>query len=991
MFRLGILAGLSVFLAATPLTSTAGLNLDGVFSFDGSGTGVPVFGFLKLPTSARSIGLAAATLTTDEEATMVQGNPAGLGLVRDYDYSFSHAEILGEFRHENIAFAWPTQDWGGFGGSANILSTTAFEDARDIDENPTKPTASDMAFGLAYGRELLDGLILTGGRLDLIRSTLDGTRAYGYGMNAGILFLLMHDIRLAVVLKNLSQGVQYDTRTAPVEPLPLGLGVELGKPLLDSRWSLQVGLQHGNEAVTHYYAGGEARPIPYLVLRMGYDGSLQDRQLGTWAGLAMGIGIKYDNLTLDYGYKALGPLGAYHAFSLNYSHKAKFRPKDEVLMEASQAKYQKGKYTQALNLARAAVAANPYNFKAQALVQKLQFEINRGNGSAISIYYTANTDGHLSSEWKNGRPIGGLARRKTKLLELKGTPGKSLFLDAGNLTDAKATVGQEHYLYGAYAQMPYDVVNIGAAELAMGRDRWDSRLPLLSSQKPLSEGLDRLTSEKILKLKLGGEIRVLGGMDPANIKGDPLKGKTLEAVADMVRRSMGDPKQQRILIVLFNGTFQSARLLADKVPDIDAIILSGETQMFGSPMKVGNTLICSPGRGGTHVGDLTFLLDSLGEIHSFRHFLLPLDASIPEDPELKKFLSPVTVDPNQFTLEGNDDDYHAQVFAYIQSADSVDQGKLFLHDMHTGREYGIPSEGQSCAQPTLGYGKNKVAFIGEEGSGTREIYAYAPTPGKLDTLTRMGGRALDIHWILNNNAILAVYELEGKRDLYRIDPWNHEVRNLTQGHFGRVDGFSVTKTGDRLALNSWQSNLSTLWVTNLELESPLAVASKSQILGSPAWNAQGDKLAFLEASTQTDSKAPQADSTARLTGQTKTLDLTGELRVLDFADKKMLTATERSHVRGFSWSADGKRVFYFAGINLTDINVFNPDSLTLNKVTQMASSPRSEENPVPKLFGNRDGLLFESVTEGHRKIIWMDLSTRQEKVLADSTVINSLK
>jgi hypothetical protein len=979
MFR----TGLSLLLIAAALSGPvhAGINPGGFIGTDGSDAGVPAFSFLKLPISARSIGLAASSMTTDEEASVVQGNPAALALIEDYYYSLSHAEILGEFRHENLAFTLPTQSWGTFGGSANVLAATAFSDARDIDENPATPTAYDMALGLAYGHSIIDGRFAAGGRLDLIRSSLDGAVAYGYGVNAGLMFMLVGDVRLAAVVKNLSHGVRYNTSTAPLEPLPLSIGLELGKPLLDSRWSVDAGFLQGNEGILHYYGGAELRLIKYLVLRLGYDGSSQDRESGGWTGIAGGIGIKYDRITLDYGFKTLGPLGAYNAFTLNYSRKSTFRPRDEVLLEAAQEKYRKGKYGAALKLARAAVEANPYNFKAQALAQKLQLEIDRMDETAIALIYTANTDGRLGSEWRDGKPIGGLARRKTKLLELRGAQGKSLLLDAGNLNNPSGTLGQEKYVYGAYAQMSYDAVNLGSAELLMGQDRWDARLPLVCSQMPLAESRRSLLTEKILPLKRG-EVMVLGAMEPANARGEALGGKELEDVAAAVRRRAGEPKQQRILVLLLNGSIREAYILAQKVPELDAIILSGESQALGSPMKSGKTLICSPGRGGTHIGDLTLLLDKHGRIRSFRHFLIPLDASIPEDQVLAKFLAPAIIDPNKISFDGYDDDYRAQVFAYVRAQSADAPGSVVLKDMRTGLSYPIPTAGLACTRPILGYGKNKLAFLGEDSSGAREIYVFEPgAPGleRLDTLTRMGGQALDIRWILSNNALLAAYKNGGKSDLYRIDPWSRGIRDLTKGRLGQVRGFAINKAGDRLVINSTDGSSSTMWVTNPELESPTAVATDRLFIGSPQWNPQGDKVAFLVGSpgVETDTSSDH--------------EVTGELRVFDFTAKKLLTATEQSRVRDFAWSADGKRVFYSAGINLVDINAFNPDSLTLGKVTAPSRTPRSEEDPTPKVLDAKDGMLFESVEDGRRRILWTDLATRKEKVLVDSAAYNSLK
>src|SRR4051812_44906796 len=166
----------------------ADLNPAGLINFHGRGAGIPVLGFLKLPTSARGMGMGATSLTTDEEATLIQGNPALLALVGDYYYSVSHAEILGEFRHENLAFTWPTPGYGSFGGSARILAATGFQDARDIEENPASPSAYDLALGFSYGRTLWQDHVSAGGRLDVIRSNLDGTVASGYALSGGLIF-----------------------------------------------------------------------------------------------------------------------------------------------------------------------------------------------------------------------------------------------------------------------------------------------------------------------------------------------------------------------------------------------------------------------------------------------------------------------------------------------------------------------------------------------------------------------------------------------------------------------------------------------------------------------------------------------------------------------------------------------------------------------------------------------------------------------------------
>jgi hypothetical protein len=246
----------------------------------------------------------------------------------------------------------------------------------------------------------------------------------------------------------------------------------------------------------------------------------------------------------------------------------------------------------------------------------------------------------------------------------------------------------------------------------------------------------------------------------------------------------------------------------------------------------------------------------------------------------------------------------------------------------------------------------------------------------LDTLTSLGGRAGQLQWFLHNNALLALYAKDGGSELYRIDPWSRETRDLTKGRFGAVTGFDLARAGDRLAFCGGSGKNATLWVSNPDLETPVAIAGDQAFAGSPRWDPAGEKLAWLAANP--------ADSGS---GETPG----GELRVFVFKTKTLINATSHSRVRSFAWSADGKRVFYSAGVNLADVNAFRVDSMTLAKVTPNSQEPRSEERPAPKLLGDRDGILFEAAAPGGRKLMWMDLKTLEEQVVADSAGYNSLK
>src|SRR6185295_17356717 len=105
-----------------------------------------------------------------------------------------------------------------------------------------------------------------------------------------------------------SHGARYDGAGAPLEIPPMSWIVEIGRPLSYHRLSLQAGFEQGNDGIGKYYAGTEWKILGPLLLRGGYEGSLQDRELSSYSGASAGFGFTWDALTLDYGVKAMPPL-----------------------------------------------------------------------------------------------------------------------------------------------------------------------------------------------------------------------------------------------------------------------------------------------------------------------------------------------------------------------------------------------------------------------------------------------------------------------------------------------------------------------------------------------------------------------------------------------------------------------------------------------------------------------------------------------------------
>ncbi len=987
MPKLFFLSLLGISLLAKNVLCATPLNLDGLIQFDATSAGVTTFDFLKLPIGARNIALGGLSQTTDEEATLMHANAAGLSLVENYYYSFSHAEILGEFRHEDVALTYPLFAKDCLGLSLNVLSTTPFANARDIDEQVSNPTASDFAFSLAYGKTLWEGRVAAGTKFNYLHSAIDDISAIGYSIDLSLLFLLLENFRIGLNVRNLSQGVRYDTPTSPLEPLPLSFALEIGKPLLNSPWSGFINMEHNNEGLQHYGLGFELQARPYLLLRMGYGGSWEDRALGPNAGLSAGLGLTMNNFGIDYGYKHFGPLGDYHGFTLNYSHKAVRPINAEEIYAKALIKFQAGDIIQAKILVAQAVAIDPYHWKAQALLQKIQHEMALQDVNAINIFYTGNTHGQLAPVPYNERKAGGLARRKTKLLELKLFYPESILLDAGELDNAIDTLSTSApYIFTAYTQMPYDAVNVGAGEY---RKDWtkikslqgEIKIPWLASQEGLANSDLLVKMEKSIH---GQKVTILGmsHLNANKKNSDSLLSKQVESISVSLQRwKKKKDFSKTFVILLLDAPLEVASHLAQEFTDLGAIILSGEDEARSTPLKIGNTLMLCSGKDGIYIGHLSLVFDRKHQLVKSNHRLITLDYQVQPDATLKKLLAEVLHTEYELELNPTADDYTSQIFPFINAESPHASGRLYIHDMRNGFEYPLQHQGLMVTQPIFGYLKNSLAFIG----GSKDSANLYALPVSLDTvqpkclLPNLTNDLILKQWHWDNKGrvlyVLLGHKTKDKNnfsdssDLFQID-MRGKMLNLSKGSFTNISGFDIAPNSNRMSFIVQHSTLSQLYIADLEMDHVTLISDSLHLAGPISWSPDEHFLAF----------------TSLLPDQTL------ELQVFQQSDKTIFSATQRSQVRDFHWAKDSQTLYYTAGVNLLDLNAFNLLSKQTEKVTgNRHESLRSEEGVFPKKFGNREGLLFEAYQEGHSQIIWMDAITHEEKVLVDMAGFNSLK
>jgi hypothetical protein len=688
------------------------------------------------------------------------------------------------------------------------------------------------------------------------------------------------------------------------------------------------------------------------LLRAGYETSYQDRELASWSGISSGFGFSREALTLDYGFKAMPPLGFHHALTLHYSRKARSGG-DKTLLLRSQEKYRQGKYAAALRLCRESVSLNPYNYQARAFCQQIERDLQRLSDRALSLLFTANTLGTLAPQWMDGQAAGGLARRQAKLKELKASYPRSAIVDAGALLSPGMRQDHAAYLYAAYAAMPYHAVNAGPEAARFPEMAGKHSLPWVG----VASEIPGITRRRAVR---GGANTVVYGFSEA-------RDGNAEAMARELRREMVSWKPKELRVVLLQGRLQTAQELARKIPSLDAIVLSGENGALRQPIQVGRVLIVCPGARGTALGQLTWVLERDGKRRSWTHRLIPLDGKVAEDEDMRRLLKPVVSGFDAGLGDAGMDDYRASVLAVLASPPGrPDSSELLLADLATGRLYPVPHPGLRASAPVLGYGQNKVAFAGRDSMGKTEFYLAQPGKAGLDTLTRWGGLALKARFALKGRALIATYRRSGTTRLVRIDPWNRSAQELSDSRFGNVHDFSLALSQDRVAFTGGQAGAESLWIAGLDLSSALALSGAAGFVGAPAWSPDGKKVAALERSQPDDAE--------------------GNLALFDLEGKGRIPLPIEVRARRVAFSADGKSLLLSAGVNLLDMQELALDSMSLRTLPGPSQAPRGRERPRPKLWNGRDGVLFESAQAappGRRSLRFLDRATGRETAVLE--------
>ena len=275
--------------------------------------------FLKLPLSARAVGMGGAQVAVAEGVASIGFNPAGMMTVSDYAFGATYTQWFADIQHSYFGVVKNFPGFGALGVSLVLLSTDDMAVTTPAHPEGTGEffRASDYAFSVAYAKQVSDKFMVgINGKIikSYLYNTEIGTSSFAFDIGT------LYDIpilrsRLGVSLTNIGKDLQYLNEPYSL-PTSLRFGVLLNA-LEEQNHLLQATFQvsRNNDAEEQYNVGGEYVFNGMFALRGGWKFAYDAEDLTAGFGARLSsLGI---NGKIDYGYNNFKYLPGTHSFTFD--------------------------------------------------------------------------------------------------------------------------------------------------------------------------------------------------------------------------------------------------------------------------------------------------------------------------------------------------------------------------------------------------------------------------------------------------------------------------------------------------------------------------------------------------------------------------------------------------------------------------------------------------------------------------------------------------
>jgi len=310
-------------------------------------SGTSAANFMKIGVGSRPMAMGDAAIATVASPEALFWNTAAMTRINDdFAVSFSTMDWLVETRNSYVAAAYKIEGVGSFGMDLQYLDYGKIEETTVYDQDGTGRflSASDLAVGLGYARELTDRFSF-GVKVKFINQTIANASANAFAVDLGAVFLTSffdNSFRFAAALSNFGTKMQFKgedlsiTYSVPDNPgnkqipaelstiewdLPLLLRFGVSDFILDNdqvSWLVAYDLFDSRDYKVRHNVGTEVGLYRMVYLRGGYKFNYDE------VNYTAGFGLDFQNiidykLKLDYLFLDYGDFGILNQFTLQFN------------------------------------------------------------------------------------------------------------------------------------------------------------------------------------------------------------------------------------------------------------------------------------------------------------------------------------------------------------------------------------------------------------------------------------------------------------------------------------------------------------------------------------------------------------------------------------------------------------------------------------------------------------------------------------------------
>jgi len=295
-----------------------------------AGNGTAGFEFLRIDFNPRSSAMAGAFVAMRGDISTVLHNPAGMAYTEERLFNFDYVNYLLDIGGGQAAYSQRIADLGQITGLVTYFNYGSFDETTEFAQKTGNQfSANDVAFGLSYA-DVLEEMFSYGVTMKYVHSKIDVYTASALAFDFGLLYEAPFEQDLFFGLSVLNVGTSLAAFIATKESLPLSVRLGMSKKLAHLPLEYNIALNDLNvsedsiwDRLKKFSIGGEFTISELIRLRLGYNNDIhQGLDTGTGAGfsgVALGLGLHFDQYRFDYGFSSFGDLGTTHRFGLSGS------------------------------------------------------------------------------------------------------------------------------------------------------------------------------------------------------------------------------------------------------------------------------------------------------------------------------------------------------------------------------------------------------------------------------------------------------------------------------------------------------------------------------------------------------------------------------------------------------------------------------------------------------------------------------------------------